>query len=69
MRRLLVSKSVFEPPMIASMVPWLGKFSGCCGGSCTYCGGGGSGGFCSALTWLALVPLGVGYVICGRAEW
>jgi hypothetical protein len=32
-------------------------------------GGGGSGGFGSALTWLALVLLGVGYVICGRAGW
>jgi hypothetical protein len=29
----------------------------------------GSGGFGSALSWLALVLLGVGYVICGSAGW
>jgi hypothetical protein len=51
---------VFEPPVIVSMVSWVGKFSGCYGCSCACCGGGGGGGFCSALTWLALVLLGVG---------
>jgi hypothetical protein len=60
---------VLEPLVIVSMVPWVGKFSGCCGGPCACCGGGGSGGFCSVLTWLELVPLGTGYVICGRAVW
>jgi hypothetical protein len=51
---------------MVSMVPWVGKFSSCCGGFCACCGGGGSGEFFSALTWLALVLLGVGYVICCR---
>jgi hypothetical protein len=54
---------------IVSIVLWVGKFLGCCEGSCACCGGGGSGGFCSTLTWLALVPLGAGYVICGIAGW
>jgi hypothetical protein len=45
---------------MVSMVLWVGKFSGCCGGSCARCGGGGSGGFCSALTWFALVLLAWG---------
>jgi hypothetical protein len=40
---------------MVSMVPWVGKFLGCCEGSCACCGGGGSGGFCLALTWFALV--------------
>jgi hypothetical protein len=48
--------SVFETPVMVSMVPWVGKFSGCC-----------RGGFCSALTWFALVLFGVVYVICGWA--
>jgi hypothetical protein len=53
--------------MIVSMVPWVRKFLGCCGGSwtCGRGGGGGGGGLVSVLTWLALVLLGVGYVICG----
>jgi hypothetical protein len=54
---------------MVSMVSWVEKFSGCCGGSCACCEGGGSDGFCSAFTWFALVLLGVGYVICGRAGW
>jgi hypothetical protein len=69
MRCLLVLKYVFEPPVIVSMVLWVGKISVCCRGSCACCGGGGSGGFYSSLTWLALELLGVGYVICGRAGW
>jgi hypothetical protein len=56
--------SVFEP-----LVPWVGKFSGCCRGSWTSGGGGGGGGLVSVLTWLALVLLGVGYVICGTTGW
>jgi hypothetical protein len=67
MHCLLVSKSMFEPLVIVSMVPWVGKFSICCGSSWACCSGGGSSGFGSTLTWLALVLLGVGYVICGRA--
>jgi hypothetical protein len=61
--------SVFEPPVIVSMVPWVGKFSGCYGGSCACCGAGGNGRFGSALTWLVLVLFGAGYVICGRVGW
>jgi hypothetical protein len=57
---LLISKSVFEPLVIVSMVPWVRKFLGCCGGSWTCGGGGGGGGLVSVLTWLALVLLGVG---------
>jgi hypothetical protein len=46
--------SVFEPPVIVSMVPWVGKLTGCCGG-----------GLGSVLAWLALMLFGAGYVICG----
>jgi hypothetical protein len=30
---LLVSKLVLEPLVIVRIVPWVGKVSGCCGGS------------------------------------
>jgi hypothetical protein len=30
---LLVLESVFEPPVVLSTVPWVGKLSVCCGGS------------------------------------
>jgi hypothetical protein len=57
---------VFEPLVIVSMVPWVGKVLVCCGGSWACCGGGGRGGFGSVLTWLVLFS--VGYVICGIAR-
>jgi hypothetical protein len=60
---------VFEPSVIVSMVPWVGKFSGCCRGSWTCGGGGGGSGLVSVLTWLALVLLGVGHMICCTAGW
>jgi hypothetical protein len=60
---------VFEPPVIVSMVPWVGKFSSCCRGSWTCGEGGGGGGLVLVLTWLPLVLLGVGYVICGTTGW
>jgi hypothetical protein len=62
-----MSKSVFEPPVIVRIVSWMGKVSGCYGGSCT--SGGGGGGLVLALTWLLvlLLLLGVGYVICSTA--
>jgi hypothetical protein len=55
--------------MIVIMVPWVGKFLGCCGGSWTCGGGGGEGGLVLVLTWLTFVLLGVGCVICGIAGW
>jgi hypothetical protein len=45
-----------------------GKISSCCEGSWACCGSGGGGGFISFFTWLLLVLLGVGYVICGGAR-
>jgi hypothetical protein len=51
--------------VIVCMVPWVEKFSGCCRGSWTCGKAGGRGGLVSVLTWLALVFLGVRYVICG----
>jgi hypothetical protein len=60
---------VFEPPVIVIMVPWVGKFLGCCGGSWTCGRGGGGGVLVSVLTWLALALLGVGYVICCTVGW
>jgi hypothetical protein len=60
---------VFEPPVIVSMVPWVGKILVCCRDSYACYRGGGGGGFGSALSWLVLLLLDMGYVICGRAEW
>jgi hypothetical protein len=54
---------VFEPLVIVSMVPWVGKFSGYCGGSCTGGRGESGGVLVSVFTRLALVLLGVAYVI------
>jgi hypothetical protein len=45
----------------------VGKVSSYCKGSYACCGSGGGGGFGSFLTWLVLVFLGVGYVICSAA--
>jgi hypothetical protein len=59
---------VFEPPVIMSIVLWVGKFSNCCRGSWTCGRGGGGGGLVSVLSWFLLVLPGVGYVICGIME-
>jgi hypothetical protein len=56
---------VFEPPVILRIVSWVGKVSDCC--ECSWiCGGGGSGGLDSVLTW-ELVLFSTRYVICGTA--
>jgi hypothetical protein len=40
---------VLEPLVIVRIVPWVGKVSGCCGGS-WICGRGGGGGLTLVLT-------------------